>query len=174
VWPERLTRRGAVRSGWRRPGRALRVFRPLCCHTTRLGAGPARPSGLSTALLPHDRFRCSLSAGLRLPGYDKSDRCPRGAECGRKTRGPARTCLDGWCSRVRMRFLGHAERTLGIWAVRGASTLSLQDNDLTVSSLSPCLPANSLGCGLIGALGQGCGTVAIQPMSWGQIKGAYR
>jgi predicted outer membrane repeat protein len=46
--------------------------------------------------------------------------------------------------------------------------------DLTVSSLSPCLPVNSLGCGLIGALGQGCGAVSIEPMSWGQIKGAYR
>jgi hypothetical protein len=46
--------------------------------------------------------------------------------------------------------------------------------DLTVSSLSPCLPENSLGCGLIGALGQGCGAVSIQLMSWGQIKGADR
>jgi hypothetical protein len=46
--------------------------------------------------------------------------------------------------------------------------------DLTVSSQSPCLPANSLGCGLIGALGQGCGTVSVIPMSWSRIKGAYR
>jgi hypothetical protein len=46
--------------------------------------------------------------------------------------------------------------------------------DLTLSSQSPCLPANSLGCGLIGALGQGCGTVSVTPMSWSRIKGAYR
>jgi predicted outer membrane repeat protein len=48
------------------------------------------------------------------------------------------------------------------------------NGDLTLESLSPCLPSNSLGCGLIGALGQGCGTVSVEPMSWGQIKGAYR
>jgi len=46
--------------------------------------------------------------------------------------------------------------------------------DLTVSHTSPCLPANSLGCGLIGALGQGCGTVSIAPRSWGTIKSMYR
>jgi hypothetical protein len=46
--------------------------------------------------------------------------------------------------------------------------------DLTLSSLSPCLPVNSMGCGLIGALGQGCGTVSVEPMSWSRIKGAYR
>jgi hypothetical protein len=46
--------------------------------------------------------------------------------------------------------------------------------DLTVSSESPCLPANSLGCGLIGALGQGCGVVSIAPQSWGSIKSMYR
>jgi hypothetical protein len=48
------------------------------------------------------------------------------------------------------------------------------NGDLTLESLSPCLPPNSLGCDLIGALGQGCGTVSVEPMSWGQIKGAYR
>lgn len=47
-------------------------------------------------------------------------------------------------------------------------------DDLTVSSLSPCLPANSLGCDLIGALGEGCGTVAVEPTSWGRIKARFR
>jgi hypothetical protein len=46
--------------------------------------------------------------------------------------------------------------------------------ELTVSALSPCLPANSLGCGLIGALGAGCGVVSITPHSWGTIKSMYR
>lgn len=49
-----------------------------------------------------------------------------------------------------------------------------ESGDLTVSALSPCLPANSLGCGLIGALGQGCGMVSIAPRSWGTIKSMYR
>jgi hypothetical protein len=47
-------------------------------------------------------------------------------------------------------------------------------DDLTVSSLSPCLPANSLGCGVIGALGEGCGTVSVEPTTWGQIKARFR
>ena len=34
--------------------------------------------------------------------------------------------------------------------------------DVHLSSLSPCLPANSGGCGLIGARGEGCGT----PCPW--------
>ena len=46
--------------------------------------------------------------------------------------------------------------------------------DLTLSPLSPCLPPNSLGCGLIGALGEGCGTVSIAPESWSVIKSKYR
>jgi hypothetical protein len=46
--------------------------------------------------------------------------------------------------------------------------------DFTVSNTSPCLPAYSAGCGQIGALGQGCGSVSIETMSWGRIKGGYR
>jgi hypothetical protein len=48
------------------------------------------------------------------------------------------------------------------------------NGDLTVHAGSPCLPANSGGCGLIGALGQGCGTVAVEGTSWGRIKATYR
>jgi hypothetical protein len=43
--------------------------------------------------------------------------------------------------------------------------------DLTLDSSSPCVSANS--CGLIGALGIGCGTVAIQTESWGRIKSRF-
>jgi hypothetical protein len=46
--------------------------------------------------------------------------------------------------------------------------------DLTLHASSPCLPANSLGCGLIGALGQGCGSVSVEAQSWGKTKSAYR
>ena len=46
--------------------------------------------------------------------------------------------------------------------------------DLTISEESPCAPANSGGCGLIGAHPVGCGTVSVEPKSWGQIKGMYR
>jgi hypothetical protein len=49
-----------------------------------------------------------------------------------------------------------------------------QNNDFTVAENSPCLPENSNGCGLIGALGEGCGPIAVESMSWGGIKALYR
>jgi hypothetical protein len=40
---------------------------------------------------------------------------------------------------------------------------------------SPCLPANSGGCGLIGVFGfGGCNSIAVEPESWGRIKGLWR
>lgn len=47
-------------------------------------------------------------------------------------------------------------------------------DDFTVHTSSPCLPPNSLGCGLIGAFGEGCGSVSIERMTWGRIKNLYR
>jgi hypothetical protein len=41
---------------------------------------------------------------------------------------------------------------------------------------SPCLPEGSLGCGLLGAFGVGCGVTSVEPESWeswGKIKAAY-
>ncbi|MBZ0267036.1 hypothetical protein K8I85_02670, partial [bacterium] len=46
--------------------------------------------------------------------------------------------------------------------------------DLTLQQTSPCLPDLSLGCGLIGALGPGCGTVSLKPETWGRIKAGFR
>jgi hypothetical protein len=46
--------------------------------------------------------------------------------------------------------------------------------DFTVDAKSPCLPPYSLGCDLIGALGEGCGSISVQPHSWGKIKASYR
>jgi hypothetical protein len=52
--------------------------------------------------------------------------------------------------------------------------------DLTLSSNSPCAPANAPpGCGLIGAFGVGCqtpcpGSTAVEPTTWGWIKSHYR
>ena len=49
-----------------------------------------------------------------------------------------------------------------------------ENGDFTLSSQSPCLPPASGDCGLIGALGKGCGPVSIRPESWGRIKELYR
>jgi hypothetical protein len=47
-------------------------------------------------------------------------------------------------------------------------------DDLRLAGDSPCLPANSAGCGRIGALGHGCGPVSLESRSWGSIKAIYR
>jgi hypothetical protein len=44
----------------------------------------------------------------------------------------------------------------------------------TISVNSPCAPANSNGCGPIGAFGIGCVATSIERQSWGGIKSLYR
>jgi hypothetical protein len=46
--------------------------------------------------------------------------------------------------------------------------------DFRLMSGSPCLPEDSGGCGLIGAFGDGCGTISVNPSSWGSIKNRFR
>ena len=46
--------------------------------------------------------------------------------------------------------------------------------DVSLQADSPCAPANSGECGLIGALGPWCGPLALEPHSWGSIKALYR
>ncbi len=46
--------------------------------------------------------------------------------------------------------------------------------DYRLDENSPCAPDNSPGeCGLIGALDVGCGVTAVEPATWGGIKGRY-
>jgi hypothetical protein len=48
---------------------------------------------------------------------------------------------------------------------------NLPARDFTIDETSPCAAANSpAGCGLIGALEVGCGVIAVEPATWGQIK----
>jgi hypothetical protein len=48
--------------------------------------------------------------------------------------------------------------------------------DFTVNVGSPCLPANGHpSCtGPIGAWGEGCGTIAVDPATWGKLKSNFR
>lgn len=48
------------------------------------------------------------------------------------------------------------------------------DGDFSIDAASPCAPANSPQCGLIGALGVGCESSVVNPASWGQIKAMFR
>ncbi len=47
-------------------------------------------------------------------------------------------------------------------------------DDYTVRSSSPCAVENNPDCGRIGAFGVGCGTVSVDPMSWGRLKSLHR
>ena len=48
-----------------------------------------------------------------------------------------------------------------------------ETGDLTLDASSPCLPPNN-ECGvLMGAYGQGCGTVSLTPRTWSAIKASY-
>jgi hypothetical protein len=48
------------------------------------------------------------------------------------------------------------------------------NEDLSLAENSPCLPPQSGACGLIGALGEGCGAISVESRSWGRIKDLYR
>lgn len=47
------------------------------------------------------------------------------------------------------------------------------EGDFTIDAGSPCAPANSGGCGLVGALDVGCDS-PVEATSWGGIKAMYR
>jgi hypothetical protein len=47
------------------------------------------------------------------------------------------------------------------------------NEDFTLREDSPCAPANSGGCGLIGAVPVGCGATALEPTTWGAIKASF-
>jgi hypothetical protein len=49
-----------------------------------------------------------------------------------------------------------------------------ENGDLSLAENSPCLPPQSGACGLIGALGRGCGPISVESRSWGRIKDLYR
>ena len=46
--------------------------------------------------------------------------------------------------------------------------------DFTIQENSPCAPAYSGACGLIGALGVGCKPIHVEETTWGAIKALYR
>ncbi|MCX5800128.1 MAG: right-handed parallel beta-helix repeat-containing protein [Candidatus Eisenbacteria bacterium] len=46
--------------------------------------------------------------------------------------------------------------------------------DYHINLNSQCSPANSGGCGLVGAFGIGCGPTSIQETTWGKIKALFR
>jgi predicted outer membrane repeat protein len=50
----------------------------------------------------------------------------------------------------------------------------MANDNCTLDAASPCAPANSGSCGLIGALPVACGSTAVQLTTWGAIKAKFR
>ena len=50
----------------------------------------------------------------------------------------------------------------------------LWDGDYRIRAESPCAPPGMTGCGLVGGLPVGCDTVALENLSWGEIKAQYK
>jgi len=48
-----------------------------------------------------------------------------------------------------------------------------ESDDFTLAADSPCLDEGSTECGQVGALGQGCGPISIDALSWGRVKAGY-
>jgi hypothetical protein len=48
------------------------------------------------------------------------------------------------------------------------------NDDFTLSESSPCAPAHSGACGLIGAHDVACGVSAVEPTTWGRVKAILR
>jgi hypothetical protein len=74
----------------------------------------------------------------------------------------------GSSTHIERRVVGGTLRDACVFLKTGVAIISEGGPEATAIEMF------SLGCGLIGALGQGCGAVAIEPWSWGKIKGAYR
>lgn len=72
----------------------------------------------------------------------------------------------------------------GEWDIDGGGNFSadplfcdFEGGDFRLLEASPCLPGNhpdGADCGLIGALGVGCGTTPTEDTTWGRIKEHYR
>jgi hypothetical protein len=99
------------------------------------------------------------------------------------TRGEGISCIEGSATLSCTNIFGNAG---GDWIGSIADQLGQRGNisadpifckptlgDFTLQSDSPCLPEHS-GCGLMGALGVGCGATSIDAMTWGKIKSLYR
>ena len=51
---------------------------------------------------------------------------------------------------------------------------SAPSGDYTISANSPCAPPGATGCGLVGALGVGCGPLSVDGATWGRQKSLFR
>jgi hypothetical protein len=84
-------------------------------------------------------------------------------------------CNDVWDCAVPWEGI---EDQTGLNGNFSADPLFCNEGDFTLRSDSPCLPGNhpdGADCGQIGARGQGCeAPTAVEPVTWGKLKAAYR
>jgi hypothetical protein len=124
-------------------------------------------------------FRCWLSSSITLVNSVLWGNC---ASTGSEVFFPYNdgSSIAFQCSIVdTLGFIGPGSITLDlntvsddpVFCAPAACGNSLSDGDYSVDSQSPALLQS---CGLIGALGRGCGTVALTAETWARIKARYR
>ncbi|MCA9750789.1 MAG: right-handed parallel beta-helix repeat-containing protein, partial [Gemmatimonadetes bacterium] len=84
------------------------------------------------------------------------------------------TCCDFWGNDLG-NFSGSCGDVLGVNGNFDANPVfcDAAGGDFTLRADSPCAPTGGL-CGLVGALGVGCGTVSIEATGWGELKARFR
>jgi hypothetical protein len=138
-------------------------------HNTFVGNAKIGTGGGGAAI----QFSTPSSTGSVLEGNVIVSSTDAAAVHGTTTVGP----LTSGCNVFWNNALGNASGTYSVGATdREADPLFCNEvgGDYTLRQGSPCLPENSQGCGQIGAFGEGCGIVSIEPQTWGKIKDAYR
>jgi hypothetical protein len=88
------------------------------------------------------------------------------------------TCSDIW-SNIGGDYTGHVATQTGVNGNISSDPkfCDHQSDNFALCDNSPCVPGNhpdGADCGLIGALGTGCGPTPVQQTSWGRLKALFR
>jgi hypothetical protein len=155
-------------SGWRGGGAAFRDGYPRLTNCTFFGNSAPEGAGV----ICYEAGRPTLERTIIAFGVQGV-----AIHCD-ETSSATLTCCDV-CSNEGGDWVGCIENQFGIDGNFAADPLFCDtgEGDYTLDGCSPCLPGNhphGVDCGLIGALGQGCGATPVEESSWGRLKSFYR
>ena len=134
----------------------------LAANTAEIGSGIAYGSGPNPDVLTIDNTIVAFNTG------------GSGIECG-GTASALLSCTDVY-GNAGGDWVGCIAGQAGLNGNLAAYPLfcGLAAGDLTIDEASPCAPAQSGACGLIGALPVRCGTTGVDAATWGAIKSRMR
>ena len=94
-----------------------------------------------------------------------------GIQCGS---GTVMRCNDVWGNDIDLDLFSGCDTTETHNISEDPMFCDPNASDFELKGLSPCAPANSQACGLIGAYSVGCDAVFTQKATWGRLKALYR